>query len=190
MWLILKAFWPQILMGVVIACAIGYVGFLKIEVSHYKSSAAKWEQKYIEYKGNAESMQAALKSSNAALTLQAKESSIAKQKEINDLKVSITKRVAADEASKHVIVPDSTVRVFNDSTIEPSTGGTASTDSVHVGETQEAITLNQFLGVATSNNIEHLSCIKQVEEWQVFWQKYVDNVKAAKALGDSRSGSP
>jgi hypothetical protein len=180
----LGKYWMQIGLAILVGLALAYVSFLKIEVSHYKSKAVAIQTEFDSYKNNVEAMQTALKSSNSALTLQLKQQQVAQNQAQETFKKALTVKVANDEASKHIIVPGSTIRVLNDSTLDPN--GSKPTDpdcgnACAPSASQDDITLNEVLGVETENNANHWACITQVTDWQKFWASYVKNVETANA---------
>ena len=172
-----------IAIGIAILAIVGYITFLHLEVKHYKDSANKWEVTYNTYKNSEEGMQAALKSSNSALTLQAKQELIARLKADEAKNQAIKQRIQSDEAAKNIVVPTASVRVFNDSAAAGSDSTRApATVSGDAGSTStpatsdEVFTLQDIEGTAEVNNANHWNCIKVVEAWQVFWKEFSDNV--------------
>src|ERR1039457_5079183 len=120
MWVLLQAFWKPLAIILVIGLALAYVKVLHVEIAHYKDSSAKWEQQYVEYKNNSEAIQSALKSSNGALTLQLKQQQVQQNQAQETFKKALNLKVANDEASKHIVVPASTISVFNSSATDPN----------------------------------------------------------------------
>jgi hypothetical protein len=81
--------------------------------------------------------------------------------------------------------------VFNDSAAAGSnTGGTAPTVSGDAGKASTSetdFTLQDIEGTVADNNAEHWNCIKVLEEWQVFWKEFSDNVsRVAATHGNNR----
>jgi hypothetical protein len=139
-------------------------------------------------------MQAALKSSNEALTLQAKQSLIKALQSDTAKNQVIQERIKNDTAAKAIVVPADTVRLLNDSaaigrsdhtgTPETISGNASSTDTP--ATSNEGFTLQDIESTSATNNINHWACIKVVEAWQTFWKKFSDNVGRVEAI----SGSP
>ena len=174
------------LLLVIVGGALAYVFTLKKEVVHYKSSSIKWEQTYNEYKSNSEAMQAALKSSNASLTLQVKQGLIMVFKADEATHQAITQRIINDKAAKAIFIPDASVRVFNDSATA-STGQSAAAVSGDAGgpdtpTADNAYTLQDVESAVADNDTAAWKCIHQIEVWKTFWAKFVANVTAAKAI--------
>ena len=170
-----------IAIGLVVLACVAYVTTLKIEVSHYKKSAVEWESKYTEYRAAAESNANALKSSNAALTLQAKQSSIEVMKAQNDGKAKLLTRISNDQVSANIRVPASVLQLQHDTTTNP-TDISKPADAIggHAADTQQASdgTVSDLLRADAINNAELNSCVDEVIKWNGFWNTFVNNVKA------------
>ncbi len=178
-----------IAVGVVILAAIAYVATLKIEVGHYKKSALEWESKYTEYRAAAESNAKALGSANSALTLQAKQDSIAKMQADNALKLQIQERIKNDQVSAHIRIPDSVLRLQHDTTTNTTNvGQPPGTISGHAPDTEPPSagrsdaapggTVQDLLAADAINNPELNSCVDEVIKWNKFWDQFVQNIKA------------
>lgn len=177
------------LIAAAIAAVAIWIGILKAEVHHYQGEAEKNKQEYLVYKANAEAMQSVLKESNAAITLKYKQSLIDQYKALDAKNKAIKERIAADEASKHIVLPTSSVELFNSSTTNESTSQDTTTakpsDVSGASTSEESYTLNELLIVSNDNNTNHTACIKQVHEWQHFWQDYTAGVSKAESVGRS-----
>jgi hypothetical protein len=180
-----------VIIGLVIAAILGYIGVLKFEVSHLTTKLHASEVAFETYKINVESMQTALKSSNAALTLQAKTSLVAALAADEAKNKAIKERIANDVKAKSIVVPASTVSVLNDSATAGSvTGGTPPTVSGNASgaSTPETdFTLQDVEDTVADNNAEHWKCIKVVKAWQAFWKEFAANVaQVASHNGNTR----
>jgi hypothetical protein len=181
----LGKYWMQIGLAIVIACVLGWIGVLKLEVSHYKSSALEAKTELATYKQQALDNYNALKSSNSALTLQLKQQQVAQNQAQETFKKALTVKVANDEASKHIIVPGSTIRVFDSAALGPLGSGSPDPDCGNAcapTPSADDITLNEVLAITTENDARFWACITQVIDWQNFWKQYSANVGAAGAL--------
>jgi hypothetical protein len=176
-----------IAIGLVVLACIAYVTTLKIEVSHYKKSAVEWEGKYTAYRAAAESNANALKSSNAALTLQAKQSSIQVLQLQNDAKAKLLTRISNDQVSANIRVPASVLQLQHDTTTN-STDISKPADAIggHAADTQQASssdgTVSDLLRADAINNAELNSCVDEVMKWNGFWNTFVNNVKAVESV--------
>lgn len=181
MLLILKAFWPWILGAVLIASGLAYLKVLHLEIAHFKADAQKYEQLYTDYRNNNEQMQAALKSSNAAITLKFKEALVASNAAAEESRKSLNQRIQGNASFHSVNIPGAAVRLFNDSTAEPHHNVLTGTEPTDAGQASPAtaspvtspdVDLTTLLQVSADNNIEHWKCVHQVEAWQNFWSDY------------------
>jgi hypothetical protein len=139
---------------------------------------------------NNQSMQEALKSSNAALTLQAKQALINSLASNAKASQAIQERIKNDQAAKAIVVPAESIRVLNDSAAigrnpigsTPTVSRDASsTDTTAAGD--ESFTLQDVESTSATNNLNHWACIKVVEAWQKFWLDFSANVSKATVNG-------
>ncbi len=179
----LRANWKWIAVCIAVLAILAYVKVLHMERDHYK---AKYENEHLAfqtYRSNAESMQAALKSSSAALTLQLKTQAIEQNKAAEVYRKSINERIKADEASKRIMLPPASVVLINDTTVDPTTSGSSDPNIRNADGSGSAYTLNDLEENIANNNANHWSCIRQVVAWQSMWKQFVKNVKDAEAWG-------
>ncbi len=176
-----------VVIGFALLALVSYIATLKIEVGHYKKSAVEWEGKYTAYRAAAESNASALKSSNAALTLQAKQSSIDFMKLQNDNKAKLTTRITDDKVSANIHIPASVLQLQHDTTTNPTDiskpadpigGHETDTQQAGSGNTAHDGTVNDLLWADGINNPELNSCVDEVIKWNAFWNTFVNNIKA------------
>ena len=179
------------IIGLVIALIVGYVTFLKIEVSHYKAKEEATALAFKTYQIQEEGMQAALKSSNSALTLESKQNLIVALKANEDKAKAIKERIASDQAAKNIVVPSTSVQLLNDSASPVSSNhrGPASSITGNASDpstTEGDYTFQDVESAFADNAANHLACIKVVEAWQQFWKTFSENVGRVAASGASR----
>jgi hypothetical protein len=173
--------------AVAVLAVVLYIGTLRVERNHYKSSALEWESKYTAYRAAAESNANALKSSNAALTLQAKQSSIQVLQLQNDAKAKLLTRISNDQVSANIRVPASVLQLQHDTTTNPTDiSKPAGALGGHAADTQPAGssdgTVSDLLRADAINNAELNSCVDEVMKWNGFWNTFVNNVKAVESV--------
>ncbi len=178
-----------IAIGLVLLACIAYVTTLKLEVSHYKASAQKWEQKYTTYKTNTEANILALGESNKALTLQFKQSSIEVMKLQNEAKAKLQERIKGDAVSRSINIPASVLQLQHDTTTNSTnvgestnTVGGPAPDTQSTSESNGGGTVNDLLAADAINNPELNSCVDEVIRWNKFWDDFVINVKATERV--------
>lgn len=167
-----------------ILAIVGYITFLHVEVNHYKNARDKIQTEFTTYRINEESMQAALKSSNSALTLEAKQQLIARLSADAAKTIAINERIKNDQAAKSIAIPAESIRVLNDSaSIGRNPGGTTPTVSTNddttsgpSGDTQVGFTLQDVEGTVAENNAAAWVCVQTLREWQKFWTDFSANV--------------
>ena len=176
-----------IAIGVAILAIVGYITFLHLEVKHYKDSANKWEVTYNTYKNSEEGMQAALKSSNSALTLQAKQELIARLTADNAKNAVINERIASDKAAKAIAIPADSIRLLNSSAsagrdptrAAATQSGNDGTVEGTSGDTQVGFNFQDVEGTIAENNESAWTCIRVARAWQQFWTDFSANVGRA-----------
>ncbi len=180
-----------IIIGLLIAAALAYVGFLHIEINHYKSDRDKIQKEFTTYRINEESMQAALKSSNSALTLEAKQQLIARLSADALKNAAIKERIMNDQAAKSIAIPADSIRVLNDSAsigrdptrATPTIGADDGTTSGTSSDPQTGFTLQDVEGTVAENNAAAWVCVQTLREWQKFWTDFSANVGRVAAHG-------
>ncbi len=176
--------WKLIAVGIAILALLAYVKVLHMERDHAVAKYEKEHAAFETYKANAVAMHEAMKSSNAALTLQFKQAEIARNQAAETFRKTINERIKADEASKRIMLPPTSVQLFNSTTTdEPDTGQSPSAHVVNDDAAEARLTLNDLLIISAENNANHLTCINTVRDWQQFWSQFVKNVKQAEAWG-------
>ncbi len=173
-----------VVIGIVIASILGYIGYLKYEVHSLTADLHDEKVAFEAYRVTEEGMQTALKSRAAALTLQAKEALINQWKAEEARTVAIRERIKNDAAAKAIVVPRSVIGVLNDSATAPSghTGGiTLPKQGNDAGASpakasDEVFSLQDIEATAVDNNAEHWKCIDQVHAWWKFWKTFSEGV--------------
>ncbi len=174
----LKANWKWIAIGIVILSIFTYIKVLKHERDSARAELVQVTAQFKEYRTNAEAMQTALKSSNAALTLRYKSTLIEQWKAIEVGVKANAERIRADEELRAIKLSVHAVSVFNASTESPDQiGSTPPTVSGDDGGT--TATLADLIATAAENSAKHWQCIKQVKAWQGFWTEFENGVRAA-----------
>jgi hypothetical protein len=149
-----------------------------MEINHYKSEAMTVKTEFAAYRSNAEAMQAALKSSNEAITLKYKQSLIGQWQARDVAEKATTERIKADEELRSVKLSAHAVSVFN-STTTPVNQGASTPPAIPADVGGTDATLADLLAQSAENNSNHWKCIDTVHEWQHFWTDYTTAVKAA-----------
>lgn len=178
-------YWKEIILGAIIAGLLVYVGILKIEVSSAKKEAQKWETTYVTYKTNVEGKIAALGSANSALTLQLKQSNIARMAADNAARPTLIERIKNDKASANIHIPSGSLRVYNDASASgadlkqpPSSNGV---DAASTGTTDG--TDFQAVLLAHEHDSHELNlCRQSVIDWNKMWDGFTANVKATERV--------
>src|ERR1700682_4305374 len=165
------------IIGIVIASIIGYIAFLKIEVGHYKAKEEATALAYETYRVQEEGMQAALKSSNSALTLESKQNLIVALKANEDKAKAIKERIASDQAAKNIVVPSTSVQLLNDpaSPVSSNHRGPASSITGNASDpstTEGDYTFQDVESAFADNAANTLACIKVVAAWHKFWKTF------------------
>jgi len=173
-----------IAIGLAVAAVLGYIGFLKVEVSHYKDKANKIEVAFDQYKNANEANHKALLSENQALTLKVKEQGIEELKQIAKTKEANDKAIRYYNLGHRLNLE--LIRVLNDIDAKSKSqgNGTSSTEPGHDGGTDTTTAVTPFteedLALTwNENTANHLSCIVIVHKWQNFWKDFVSNVEKA-----------
>lgn len=181
MWMLALKYWKEIILGVIIAGLLVYVGILKIEVSSAKKEAQKWETTYVTYKTNVEGKIAALGSANSALTLQLKQSSIALMQADQANRPKLIERIKNDQASANIHIPSQSLRVYNDaSTSGTDLGQPPSTNRVDASSagTTDGTDFQEVLLAHEHDSHELNLCRQSVIDWNKMWDGFTANVKA------------
>ena len=186
MWMLALKYWKEIILGAIIAGLLVYVGILKIEVSSAKKEAQKWETTYVTYKTNVEGKIAALGSANSALTLQLKESNIARMKADKEARPKLIERITNDKASANIHIPAASVQLFNDAARSGSAdlGQPPSTNRVDATNTGTSDDFNfQDIQIVHEHDSHELNlCRQSVIDWNTMWDGFTANVKATERV--------
>lgn len=176
----LKNNWQLVAMGVAAAALMGYIGFLKFEVSHYKGKYEDAQAVITTMKEKSEVLQASfnglerkysnlLVATNERIAINAKltKDLIQKDLELNTLRVSYN-AVSLFNLSKRD--PDTPKAEQGD---DGKASTPATTSSTQGAVTQPTVPLADIFVVSATNDANHWACVKQVEAWQA-WYKDVE----------------
>jgi primosomal replication protein N len=162
-----------------------WVGVLKLEVNSAKKDAQKWETTYVTYKTNVEGKIAALGSANGALTLQLKQSNIARMEADNKARPIIIQRIANDKAAASIAIPNSSLRVYNDAARSGSADLGQPSGTVRVDAPDTEPSGVSFLDIQQAHETDSHElnlCRKSVIDWNKMWDGFVVNVKATERV--------
>ena len=173
----LKTWWKVILPVVLLLMALSYVKILHMEIDHYKEQAVELRLAIKQ----SEDRKKLLEDNATALNKKYETQLYAKQLEEDKKAKAIRERIKNDKESKLIVLPTTSVQLFNASKPDVSEP-TTTTKQDHDGETGTdptvVITLNKLLEVSAVNDANHQKCINQVLEWQNFWTDYKDSVQS------------
>lgn len=181
MWILaltfLKNNWKLVLIGLSILSLLSYIAFIKWEVRHYRSL---YQNAMLEL-AQAESREAKLNEINIGITEKYKSTLKTVNAEIDKNNKLLTERIKLDKELKSLRLSLNAIKLFNESKRDPSTA-TSETIQRNDGETDSSTTtqsvpLSTVFQVVAENDSNHWKCIKQVEQWQRFWQDYESAVK-------------
>lgn len=162
--------------GVVALLVLSYIGVLKVENASLRKDLAQETAEFELYKAERVASDVALKSSNAALTLQFKESLIAKNKAIEVAAGEIQKRIKSEKALSDVVLPLVAVELFNDGKAASGAGSEeppeAKRSDADSGEKVSAHTLADLLATVKVNETLQRYCAESLGEWQEFWKVF------------------
>ncbi len=175
--------WIWVAVGIAFALMMGYIGILKLEVGHYKSKLDNAELVISVYKAK----EMALEKANYEISKAHAETLKRYKEEIQKNLKSTVEKIKLNEELNRTRVSLAAARLFNESkrdpdskdstpTIEGNDGGTIPTGTVSLADIFEQV---------AQNDAKAWQCIKQVKEWQHFWQEYVGAVNIINP-GDTR----
>lgn len=175
--------WIWVAVGLVFALMMGYIGILKLEVSHYKGEVAELTQVIEIY----EAKEAALQKENKRITDAHAETLKRYKEEIQKSLKTTLEKIALNEELKRTRIALDAVRLFNESKRDPDSKDTTPAIEGNDGGTEGTgtISLADIFAQVAKNDAAHWSCVKQVKEWQHFWQEYVGAVNIINP-GDNR----
>lgn len=185
-WSFVQKNWKWVLIGLAVAALLGYIASLKIRVSYYKEKYEDTVATLAQVVREAENTEARLSSANNALSREYEARLAVVYQVVEAKQAALEERIKQDEASKRIRLPDSTVRLFNESTQstkEPTIseqgndGAASGADSIDSAEGL-GYSVNDLIMVSNTNNTNHIKCVAQVLEWQSFWEKYTANVES------------
>lgn len=182
--LLLKQYWKELVIVGLVVGAFAYLKVLHLQIEHYKSVAAQCETKLREAEGREQQLGEA----NKEITKRYNKSLKDVYSNSNKLDKYIKEDIKKNEEIAKLRVSADSVRLFNKSKLDPAT---TTTDTIerNVGETnpsststnsqtESTVSLTAIYEVSAENDKNHWKCVKQVEDWQGFWQDYVIAVTA------------
>ena len=168
--------WKLIAVGLAIAAFAGYIGLLKHKVNSLTEDLAASELVIAKYKDNEEKLvrqaaeitkqhEAVLKDFNAEVTKNAK---------LTQDKIKLNKELNS------VLVTLNAVKLFNESKSNTSPPDAVKGDDAETSGTP-VVPLASLFSIVAENDANHLKCVKQVEEWQVFWTDFASSVREVRS---------
>lgn len=180
--------WKLVLIGL----AIAYVMFLRWDNHHLQTKLDAAELQIVTAQNQQKAETERQDSINRAITEKLRMETEAEVKLIAENQKLVQSKIAADEESKRVKLSNNLIQLWNASkspadpevtTTKSGDAGKASPDTEVVKTTGEVVekTLNDLFRVSAANDANHLTCIKQVNAWQVFWHDYEQGVNSARS---------
>lgn len=169
-----------IAIGIAVAAVLGYIGFLKLEISHYETKANDIQTAFDAFKITNKAMHDAFQSENAALTLKIKEQGIEELKLIAQNQKDNDAKIRALNLN-HVLSAQ-LVELLNSGTqVHTGPEGPASTEPGHASgtntpaATDTPFTEEDWALTDEENKANHKACIVIVHKWQNLWKGLVSN---------------
>lgn len=169
-----------VLLGLMVAFIVGYIGYLKIDLNHWKHKAEDLQLVL----NTALKREEALKNSNAALTRKYADVLADTFKQADAYNKLLKEKIANDKELASVRISLRALKLFNESKRDPTAptstavegdaaeADSAASSSAYVGGTIPLTAIFQQVAV---NDENHWKCVKQVEAWQGFWKEYEAN---------------
>ena len=183
-----------IVFGIIIALVAGYIGFLHLEVNHYKQKASDYESEYTTLVKNQATRIAELEATTAAQDQQRKADADTAAKAIQDLKQSnLTEIKKHEEELRSCKLSDTAVSVFNspngtsDRPQQKDTSGKANAPDVSgpsgvekpTIQVGEQLTLADLLIVNEENKANFEQMRETIKARQKLWQETERNLNAS-----------
>lgn len=165
-----------VLVGILLA---GYIGFLKVEVGHYKKQVGELNLTIATMEREAVRKSEAYSNASDAITAKYADQLDAKQKELDKEKSNaLAARIKANKELAAVRLSAESVRLFNDSKQSPSDQAAPAKpgDAGKASGTAE-VTLTDLFLVSKVNDENHLKCVKNLTKWQSFYSDLEQTVK-------------
>ncbi len=158
-----------IAIGLAVLAVVAYVGFLRLEVTHYRTDRDKIQAEYNVYKDEVVATHAALQTAFDALTLKYKETLVASNRAESDKLVAITQRIRSDKELASIKLSANAIRLFNDGKAASNTGskGTAAPKPGDASAGDK--TLADLMVVVKINEKNQNTCVDALTAWQSWW---------------------
>lgn len=182
-WSFIKNNYQIVILGLMIAFILGYIGYLKVDRNHWKKVAQELQLVI----NQANEREAALQRGNAAITDKYKSALVAIETQASQISKLTQEKIKNDQELKSLRISLHALQLFNATKVDPATtvagtkqgddGKTAGTTTIETGGTYNGITipLSEVFQQVAKNDEAHWKCVKVVEEWQHFWQDYKAN---------------
>lgn len=165
--------WKLVLVGGLALAMAVYVETLRLEVGHYKGKAVTL-QAQLDDAEHRKLVAESLAAQRAREITAAHADSLQKvNTALNERDKAIKDKISANEELKHVRLSLNLVQLWNASKQQPEAATPTAVQGNDGKTSTTEVTLNQLFTVSAENDKNHLKCVKQVEEWQAFWQEYV-----------------
>lgn len=174
----LRANWLYVVLGIVIAGTLAYIGVLKLSRDYYKDKAATVQINFDAYKAKIKAETEAFEEMAFLSSKEANQKILAQQKIIDEKQASLSKRIRDDKTIRSINVPIESVRMLNESASNsPTTGDPKGTSQeTRASETgspasAQIVNLSTIFSTVVENNINHEKCINQLEGLQEWYNK-------------------
>lgn len=165
-----------VLAGILLA---GYVGFLKVEVGHYKKQVGELNLTIATMEKESVRKSEAYSNASDAITAKYADQLDAKQKELDKEKSNaLAERIKTNKELKSMRLSLELVQLWNQSK-QGSGNQVAPAQPGNDGKASgaQAVTLTDLFLVSKENDENHLKCVKNLEKWQNFYQDLEATVK-------------
>jgi len=184
--MILKKYWPYILIAALIGGGLTYIKVLKVERDHYKNKVISVQQELdrvvVENKQRVGTLEAAAKKQTDDFASEYQQEQLVMQKFYKERNEYYEKQLKTNKQLNAMRLDLDTVRLFNatksNDVANPKDTTTADKGNDGSSTTTTNITGTDLFRAIKTNDENHLACIKVVESWQKFWTKYVEDVRA------------
>ena len=165
-----------VLAGILLA---GYIGFLKVEISHYKKEVGTLQLTITTMERESVRKSEAYSNAADAITAKYEDKLDAKQKELDKEKANaLTERIKSNKELKSVRLSLELVQLWNQSK------QTASNQAAEAKPRNDAntagtktITLGDLYLVSKENDENHIKCVTNLKKWQSFYSDLEATVK-------------
>lgn len=166
-----------IVIGAIVLVVLGYIGFLKLEVGHYKNKAEQYEAAYSLVIHTQATRLAQVEASLKAQDEARQRQTIKAQEVIDKLVLSNQETIKKYEKElASITIPSSARSVFNNTN---NNVGPDQKDSVGKADTKDAsavATLADLLKANEINKQHYLECADDKNAWIQLWKETVENL--------------